>query len=119
MLLSLSFAACTSSTPSGATCPDSNAPTYGSFGSAFFGKYCTDCHSATSANRHAAPTDINLDTLADIAMHAADIDLAAAFGPKANNADMPETDADVPAGPTDAERVLLGQFLACVEQGKN
>ncbi|MFT3692410.1 MAG: hypothetical protein QM831_04665 [Kofleriaceae bacterium] len=118
VLLFALFTGCTNS-PSGATCPDSNAPTYGSFGSDFFGKYCTDCHSASATNRHSAPSDVNLDTIDDIKAHADDIDLEAASGPKATNTDMPELDANVPNAPTMAEREMLGQFIACVKEGKN
>jgi uncharacterized membrane protein len=114
----LSFAAC-ASTPSGASCPDSSAPTYGSDGMAFFAKYCTDCHSSASTNRHGAPSDINFDTIDDIRAHADDIDVEAAAGPKATNSAMPELDAFVTAEPTQAEREMLGGFLACVKEGKN
>jgi uncharacterized membrane protein len=117
LLLSL-IAGCTSS-PSGATCPDSNAPTYGSFGQTFMATYCTDCHSSTSANRHAAPSDINFDSMDDIRAHLDDIDVEAASGPGATNTGMPELDAKVTKAPTQAEREMLGQFLACVKDGKN
>lgn len=116
-LLLLSLVACSS--PTGSTCPTSNAPTYGSFGSDFFGKYCTDCHSATSQNRHSAPTDVNFDSVDDIRKHADDIDTEAAAGPNATNTSMPELDNVVTMEPTQAERELLGQFIACVKDGKN
>jgi hypothetical protein len=32
---------------------------------------------------------------------------------------MPELDANVTKAPTQAEREMLGQFLACVKDGKN
>lgn len=118
LFLSL-IAGCTSSSPSGATCPESNAPTYGSFGMDFFTKYCTDCHSANATNRHDAPNDMNFDTIDDIRAHATDIDEEAASGPKATNTDMPDLDLNVPAAPTMAEREMLGQFIACVKEGKN
>ncbi len=117
MVLSL-IAGCTSS-PSGATCPDSNAPTYGSFGQTFMAKYCTDCHSATAANRHAAPSGINFDSMDDIRAHLDDIDVDAAAGPNATNTAMPQLDAKVTQAPTRAEREELGQWLACVKDGKN
>lgn len=81
--------------------------------------YCTDCHSAESANRHAAPSDINFDSMDDIRAHLTDIDVAAAAGPNATNIVMPELDAKVTKAPTQAEREMLGQFLACVKDGKN
>ena len=62
---------------------------------------------------------MNFDTIDDIRMHAADIDLEAAAGPSATNMAMPDLDANVPAPPTQAEREMLGQFLACVKEGKN
>lgn len=117
-LLLSTLIACSAS-PTNSTCPTSNAPTYGSFGSDFFTKYCTDCHSANSTNRHDAPSDVNLDTLADIQKHLEDIDLTAAAGPNATNTSMPELDQKVTMEPTQAEREMLGQFIACVKEGKN
>jgi uncharacterized membrane protein len=108
------FAACGGS-PTDATCPTSDAPSYGSFGSAFFSTYCVSCHSSSvsGAARHDAPSDMNFDTEADIISHLSDIDEEAAAGPHATNTDMPELDSDVPSPPTLAERQQLGQFLAC------
>jgi|HubBroStandDraft_6_1064221.scaffolds.fasta_scaffold638346_2 hypothetical protein len=100
-----------------ATCPTSNAPTYGSFGQTFFTTYCIGCHSANSANRNGAPNNINFDTEAEIKAQAADIDSEAASGPDATNTDMPELDGPVKSAPTMPQRVMLGQFLACEEQG--
>lgn len=107
--------ACTS-TPSGATCPPDSAPTYQSFGSNFMSTYCTGCHSRTATNRHGAPGDQNYDTEADVIAHAADIDAAAAAGPNATNTAMPDMSGPVHARPTDEERQLLGQYLACQQQ---
>ena len=112
------LAAC-GGTPTESTCPTANAPSYGNFGMTFFSTYCTDCHSATSTDRHDAPTDVNFDTEADIKMHLDDIDTEAAAGPNATNTDMPQrTDTNVAMPPTQAERETLGQFLAC-EQGRH
>jgi len=102
--------------PTGSTCPPTNAPDYATFGKPFFETYCLDCHSASSQNRHGAPTDQNYDTEADIKKHAADIDSEAAAGPDATNTAMPELSPRVPHAPSLDERKLLGQFLAC-EQG--
>ena len=101
--------------PTGSTCPSTDPPTYTDFGATFFSSYCTDCHSvnATGNDRHGAPSDINLDTEADIIKHLSDIDDEAASGPNATNTDMPELDSDVTAAPSLAERQMLGQFLAC------
>ncbi len=111
------LAACSSSSPTRSTCPTSNAPTYGSFGDVFFTTYCTGCHSASVTNRNDAPTDVNFDTEAEIKALAKDIDAEAASGPDATNTDMPELDGPVHTEPTTAQRVMLGQFLACEEQG--
>jgi len=97
----------------GATCPMTNPPTYASFGQAFFQKYCLDCHSSSSTNRHGAPRDQNYDTEAEIAAHAVEIDAVAASGPGGTNTGMPKLSANVSAQPTLAERTTLGEFLAC------
>lgn len=117
LLLLFVFAACGGS-PTGSECPSSNAPTYGSFGKVFFDTYCTQCHSANSNARHDAPSDMNFDTEDEIRAHAADIDEEAAFGPNAKNTDMPDLGTAVKTAPTDEERTLLGQFLACEQAGK-
>lgn len=111
----LLVAACTS-TPSGASCPTANAPTYASFGQHFFTTYCTGCHSRDATDRHGAPSDQNYDTEADIQQHAMSIDVEAAAGPQATNTAMPDMSGPVRTQPSDAERQQLGQFLAC-EQG--
>src|SRR5512143_2749892 len=114
VLVTLLFAAtaCTS-TPSGATCPPDNAPSYQSFGANFMSTYCTGCHSRNATSRHGAPADQNYDTEADVIAHAADIDAAAAAGPNATNTAMPDMSGPVHTRPTDEERQLLGQYLAC------
>ncbi len=102
-------------TPTGATCPPTDPPTYANFGMQFFGKYCTSCHSANSTNRHDAPGNQNYDTEADIKKHVDDIDTEAAAGPEATNTSMPEIGGTVVSKPTQAERQQLGQYLACVK----
>ena len=114
----LFIVACSSGSPTGSECPTSNAPTYGSFGKVFFDTYCTECHSVNSNARHDAPSDMNFDTEEEIRQHAGDIDEEAAFGPKAKNSDMPDLGTAVKTPPTDEERALLGQFLACEQAGK-
>jgi uncharacterized membrane protein len=101
--------------PTGATCPPTDPPTYANFGQAFFGKYCTSCHSATSTNRHDAPGNHNYDSEADIRKHASAIDEEAASGPDATNTSMPEIGGTVTSKPTAAERAQLGQYLACLQ----
>jgi uncharacterized membrane protein len=76
--------------------------------------YCTSCHSANSTNRHGAPKSQNYDTESDIVLHAADIDEAAAKGPDALNAFMPELGGTVTMKPSDAEREMLGLYVACM-----
>jgi uncharacterized membrane protein len=115
-LLASLLTACDEGSPTGATCPPTTAPTYASFGQGFFSTYCTSCHSANSTNRHGAPGSQNYDTEADIIKHAADIDAAAAAGPDATNTFMPELGGTVTSKPTQAERELLGQYLACLMQ---
>jgi hypothetical protein len=111
----LLFAACASS-PSGATCPTANAPTYDGFAKPFFATYCNGCHSASASNRHGAPTADNFDTEGEIREHAAAIDAESAAGPKATNTDMPDMSGPVHMQPTEAERQQLGQFLACEQR---
>jgi hypothetical protein len=115
--LALVTAACTS-TPSGATCPPdpTDVPTYDNFGREFMETYCVGCHSVTATDRHGAPDDQNYDSEADVKKHAADIDVNAAAGPNAINTAMPEIAGPVHAAPTQAEREMLGRFLACEQQ---
>jgi uncharacterized membrane protein len=110
------LAACDGGSPTGATCPTTSPPTYASFGQTFFSTYCTSCHSANSTNRHGAPRDQSYDTEADIIRHAADIDSVAAAGPDGTNTAMPNLGGTVTSKPTQAEREMLGQYLACLMQ---
>jgi uncharacterized membrane protein len=112
-LAALLLAAGCGGSATGSTCPTNNPPTYASFGQHFFATYCTGCHSATAANRHDAPGDQNYDTEAEIKAHADDIDQVAASGPAATNTSMPDLSGPVRMQPSLAERVQLGQFLAC------
>jgi len=111
----IALAACGGGSPTGATCPPTDPPTYATFGQAFFGKYCTSCHSATSTNRHDAPGSQNYDSEADIRKHAGAIDEEAASGPDATNTSMPEIGGTVTSKPTQLEREQLGQYLACLQ----
>jgi hypothetical protein len=56
----------------------------------------------------------NYDTEADVTRHASEIDEAVAKGPDAANTFMPELGGTVSRKPSDAEREMLGAFLACV-----
>jgi uncharacterized membrane protein len=112
----VAFAACSASPPpqgvfTQSECPAVDPPTHASFGMAFFTSYCTRCHSETLTGdaRMGAPPTIDFDTESLVRMNTSDIDKQAAFGPKAHNMLMP-FDAPFPA---DAERVTLGQYIAC------
>lgn len=97
----------------GSTCPPADPPTYTSFGQAFFTAYCTSCHSQTLVDdaRNGAPVTIDFDTRSLVRMSTSNIDKQAAWGPTARNKIMPPSDAD--AFPTDAERIRLGEYIAC------
>jgi len=112
-LASILFSACTSTAETGASCPPTGAPTYASFGRAFFARFCTGCHSRSATSRHGAPTDQNYDSEDDVRANAFAIDREAAAGPGATNTDMPDMSGPVHTPPTHDERELLGQFLAC------
>jgi uncharacterized membrane protein len=97
---------------SGATCPTDSTLTYETFARPFTEQYCTRCHSSalTDDARNGAPSEYNLDTLAAIrAVGAEEIDEQAAAGPSNVNMVMPPSDPR----PTEAERRLLGEWLAC------
>jgi len=100
--------------PSGATCSVNSALTYESFGRDFMAQYCTSCHSSSlrGAERNGAPSDHNFDTLDAIQdVGAEHIDGLAAAGPAHVNTAMPPHDQD--AKPSEMERRLLGEWLAC------
>jgi hypothetical protein len=85
--------------------------TYEDFGQPFMEKYCTACHSSElrGADRSGAPLYHDFDSLMGIIVVAEHVDEYTASGPKATNTIMP------PGGekPTKAERVQLGEWLAC------
>lgn len=89
------------SSGSGATCPTSSTLTYDNFGRQFFASYCDRCHTSREG-----PT---LNSLAAIRANSTAIDNAAAAGPSATNTSMPEGSPQ----PTNAERLQLGEWLAC------
>lgn len=95
-LLTATLTACGSSgTPTASVCPTTPV-TYASFGKTFFDTYCTRCHG-------------EYKTEAGIKRDLDSIDTEAAKGPDATNTNMPEGGNK----PSDAEREMLGQFLAC------
>ena len=73
--------------------------------------YCVRCHSTTltGAARQGAPNDHNFDSVTLVREEMDHTDEAAAAGPDAVNTGMP---IGSPA-PTEAERRLLGEWLAC------
>lgn len=117
VLLAFLLAACGGGGDSGtgSVCPTTSPPTYDTFGKTFFDTYCTSCHSSVrvGAQRGGAPTGRDYDTLAGIRKDLSDIDGEAAAGPEGTNISMP---IGLPT-PSAADRMTLGQFLAC-EQGK-
>jgi hypothetical protein len=113
LLLSIVFLAACGGSPTGAECPTTDPPTYDNFGQAFVDEYCIACHSHDSANRHGAPADQNYDSEDEIISHVVDMDEQAASGPAATNSSMPDLSGPVHDAPTMAERIQLGQFLAC------
>lgn len=102
--------------PTGATCPtDRSALTYETFGKSFMTTYCTRCHSTTLKSieaRMGAPDGHDFDLLAGISPVYEHIDRKAASGPAATNELMPPASDSGPK-PSMAERVKLGQWLAC------
>lgn len=98
-------------TPSGAVCPDDSTLTWDSFGKSFTQTYCIRCHSTTltGSARQGAPSDHNFDSAALVREELEHTDEQAAAGPDAINTAMP---LDSPK-PTEAERRMLGEWLAC------
>jgi uncharacterized membrane protein len=96
---------------SGAVCTATSTLTYESFGQPFMQSYCLRCHSeaVAAADRHGAPSDVNLDTLDEVRMHAGHIDEHAAAGEERINTEMPPDGS----APSVEERRLLGEWLAC------
>lgn len=112
----LAAAACGGGTPlygppTGAVCPADSTLTYASFGKSFMDEYCTRCHASTlhGAARHGAPAFHDFDTLAGIKNVADHIDETTAAGPVSVNEGMPDSGKL----PSEAERTLLGEWIAC------
>lgn len=114
----IALAACGDSrAPTGAVCPPGSTLTYDEFAAPFFEQHCTQCHHSDlrGADRHGAPLFHDFDTLTGILQVHGHIDEMAAAGPNAVNTLMPPDSC--PDGacdkPTEAERYLLGEWLAC------
>lgn len=113
----LALAACSSGDeiygpPTESVCPTDSALTYANFGQQFMASYCTRCHSSElrGADRKGAPSFHDFDTVFGVRAVSEHIDETTAFGPAAMNDGMPN---DSGAAPTAAERVQLGEWLAC------
>jgi uncharacterized membrane protein len=115
LLALLSVAACTSQDgmgePSGASCDAELS--YAHDVGPFMQRYCAGCHASSVSleQRRGAPGDCNLDTEQDVLEQVALIDSMAAAGPLAVNREMPPR--TYTRQPSDAERALLGRWLAC------
>ena len=118
--LAVLLAACgTDSAPAEHAPPDDNMPTpvdpsacetsyltYDNFGAPFVINWCRGCHSdaVPPAMRQKAPTDANFDTLAEVQMWSDRIaSKVTGMAPT-----MPPA-----GGPSDEERALLAEWLAC------
>jgi cytochrome c5 len=129
VLLTLVLAACSTTnlpTPTGTVCPDPDPQTltWDNFGQKFFADYCTMCHASTllRSQRNGAPLYHDYDTLRGVLEIPDHIDQYAGAGPKATNDAMPPPRCpSTPGGmiardckvPSDAERTMLSQWLAC------
>jgi uncharacterized membrane protein len=82
--------------------PQGTQLTYASFGQAFFGEHCNECHSNSKAG---APSSYKFDTQEQIKKHAPRIFIRAA-GP---NVTMPPG----PDDPPESQRDQLAEWLAC------
>lgn len=102
-------------TPTDSICPDDSTLTYENFGQNFFNTYCQTCHASTITgdSRNDAPEDLDFDTVEDIRGNAETVDELAAGGPSAVNEEMPPTEDDTTAIPSEEERRKLGEWLAC------
>jgi len=96
---------------SGAVCKEGSTLSWDSFGQKFMTDYCTRCHTSSLAGaaRKGAPSDHNFETAALVRQEIEHIDWESAAGPDSVNTEMP---IGAPT-PTEAERLLLGEWLAC------
>jgi hypothetical protein len=118
LVLALALAACKPESvpvfgpPTETQCPPGGTTLdYASFAQPFMEAYCTRCHSSelVGAQRQGAPSFHDFDTYFGIVGVADHIDETTAGGPAAMNRGMPQ-DGDLPS---DAERLMLGEWIAC------
>jgi uncharacterized membrane protein len=98
--------------PTETVCPPGGTTlTYDNFAKQFMDDYCTRCHAITleGAARHGAPEFHDFDSYFGIRGVADHIDETTAAGPAAINRGMPQDGNK----PTDEERFLLGEWIAC------
>jgi hypothetical protein len=97
--------------PTESVCPPTQTLTYDNFGRPFMEAYCTRCHDSRlmGEDRMGAPSFHDFDTLFGIRAVSNHVDETTAYGPAAMNDSMPPDGAK----PTDAERVQLGEWIAC------
>ena len=98
--------------PTEAVCPPGGTTlTYDNFARQFMEDYCTRCHASTleGSARQGAPAFHDFDTYFGIRGVADNVDETTAAGPAAINRGMPQ----VGPTPTDDERFLLGEWIAC------
>lgn len=109
----IALVACTSPvpTPTKATCPSADAPTWDGFAKPFFDSYCVRCHSSTLAGaaRMGAPEFHDFDTREGADRVLNHIDEQAGSGPAATNELMPKS----APRPSKQERETLAQWIAC------
>jgi uncharacterized membrane protein len=82
----------------------------------FMQRYCVSCHAQDLplTRRHGAPGGQDFDTEQGLIAHADAIALRAAAGTEAINRSMPPRSFG--HSPSDDERMMLGRFLACLEE---
>lgn len=97
--------------PTQSVCPPDSTLTYVNFGQPFMTNYCIQCHSSKlmGPDRMGAPLLHDFDTLYGIQPFVSHIDETTASGPAATNTSMPMA----PPAPSQAEREMLGEWLAC------
>lgn len=91
--------------PDADRCADSTLD-YATFGAPFMRNWCTGCHGSglPTDMRQDAPVDINFDHVEDVRAMAIRVQLQATGA----QPEMPPA-----GGPSDEERVLLAEWLAC------